>query len=178
MRGEKRDVHEIRLAQLGSSPHARGKVDLDEAYGGRVRIIPACAGKSTSLAAAVVSQRDHPRMRGEKDVCDLVSVLSSGSSPHARGKAIKTPSSDVSIRIIPACAGKSEPIIVLDRKSEDHPRMRGEKDTDFGETEVDEGSSPHARGKAQDCLNNSPILRIIPACAGKSQASLHTVQQI
>ena len=54
------------LQATGSPPHVRGKVNLSQKpmLGGR--ITPACAGKSGSLPMLLDSQRDHPRMCGEK----------------------------------------------------------------------------------------------------------------
>ena len=48
MRGEKRSSSMIALDSTGSSPHARGKVVFVAFYNIVVRIIPACAGKSSS----------------------------------------------------------------------------------------------------------------------------------
>ena len=46
--------------------------------------------------------------------------------------------------------------------------MRGEKAYRYGDGPVKSGSSPHARGKAPVSSFGTSIIRIIPACAGKS----------
>ena len=51
---------------LGSPPHVRGK-DIRKVCGDAVhRITPACAGKSFVKHVFQRSERDHPRMCGEK----------------------------------------------------------------------------------------------------------------
>ena len=51
------------------------------------------------------------------------------------------------LRITPACAGKSFPIVVIDELSRDHP--------------------PRARGKGDGKAVDLPRRGITPACAGK-----------
>ena len=86
-------------------------------------------------------------MRGEKrsNRLDIRSIV--GSSPHARGKVFVCYKSNVIFRIIPACAGKSSPNRPEAWKSQDHPRMRGEKSALSRGSRNITGSSPHARGK-------------------------------
>ena len=108
MRGEKTDGTEMDSDIVGSSPHARGKVspsDVQEPY---PRIIPACAGKSNAQMHNTSSGKDHPRMRGEKTACGINGLGYIGSSPHARGKDKNGIDDSKQLRIIPACAGKSE----------------------------------------------------------------------
>jgi len=51
---------------------------------------------------------------------------------------------------------------------EDHPRMRGEKSVAMWRRRLASGSSPHARGKEGGIDVVKAVVRIIPACAGKS----------
>ena len=53
--------------------------------------------------------------------------------------------------------------------AKDHPRMRGEKVTEVNAEAADLGSPPHARGKGIHQSTVGKMLRITPACAGKSQ---------
>ena len=46
--------------------------------------------------------------------------------------------------------------------------MRGEKSETSNENEFVIGSPPHARGKGVMCFNKLIVIRITPACAGKS----------
>ena len=109
-------------------------------------------------------------MRGEK--CPQARVLrcQEGSPPHARGKVSASPRPSLPRRITPACAGKSvrKPASFVAKK--DHPRMRGEKCPQARVLRCQEGSPPHARGKAGPHRDGLHILRITPACAGKSFA--------
>ena len=66
MRGEKTYLVSGSHWNLGSSPHARGKVLSWKIFLLVLRIIPACAGKRGSCLASACMTEDHPRMRGEK----------------------------------------------------------------------------------------------------------------
>ena len=66
MRGEKSVMEYEYKLQLGSPPHARGKVQAKKVHGGWQGITPACAGKSMQLHQNYGGRKDHPRMRGEK----------------------------------------------------------------------------------------------------------------
>ena len=108
MRGEKPYILFIAPRISGSSPHARGKVLHLKSSNGTVRIIPACAGKSSLLPGRFLCTQDHPRMRGEKVDDEISENFDLGSSPHARGKELQDGASYDPNRIIPACAGKSK----------------------------------------------------------------------
>ena len=73
-----------------------------------------------------------------------------------------------SLRITPACAGKSWCINRQLKGIQDHPRLCGEKYSYITYRLPQIGSPPPVRGKdfAPCCLLNP--LRITPACAGKS----------
>ena len=68
MRGEKSFDEVLDIAQQGSPPHARGKVNRFCNSCFRPGITPACAGKRKHIVIAPPIRRDHPRMRGEKTV--------------------------------------------------------------------------------------------------------------
>ena len=86
MRGEETERMPVEAKKVGSPPHARGKVR--PLLGGKLltRITPACAGKSSSCRGPVPGERDHPRMRGEKQYWPYILPKVKGSPPHARGK--------------------------------------------------------------------------------------------
>ena len=88
MRGEKENTPLRHWTATGSSPHARGKVHNAGIVRVPGRIIPACAGKSFLLHYGSETAQDHPRMRGEKSPLFHSMLLTSGSSPHARGKVL------------------------------------------------------------------------------------------
>ena len=72
----------------------------------RVRITPACAGKSTCALVDGGRAQDHPRVCGEKGRGEPARLSRSGSPPRVRGKAIVAGAHIYHYRITPACAGK------------------------------------------------------------------------
>ena len=70
---------------LGSSPHTRGAQTSDNFKTADSGIIPAYAGSTLLSARQSLSQRDHPRIRGEHIVFALGLIIFTGSSPHTRG---------------------------------------------------------------------------------------------
>ena len=73
-------------AHCGSSPRVRGK---PRRLGGplpALRLIPACAGKTTPRTAATLGRSAHPRVCGENHRVMRRSMVGPGSSPRVRGK--------------------------------------------------------------------------------------------
>ena len=66
LRGEKALQYPAMIREPGSSPLARGKVRYVVQTYSRLRIIPACAGKSGPSSRYAGRFTDHPRLRGEK----------------------------------------------------------------------------------------------------------------
>ena len=96
--------------------------------------------------------------------------LALGSSPRVRGEAKVSGSRVMSIRIIPACAGKRRDVEVKAAAVGDHPRVCGEKAYVAYRSTNASGSSPRVRGKERRNSRQIISKRIIPACAGKSQS--------
>ena len=92
---------------LGSPPHVRGKAGNGSCGNVKIGITPACAGKSLRRASVCFAKRDHPRMCGEKFFKLLPHMPFHGSPPHVRGKVTGLPHLQGTVRITPACAGKS-----------------------------------------------------------------------
>ena len=65
MRGEHSGRRYSTIAGLGSSPHARGTLDVEGRSQGFHGIIPACAGNTFTRYRDCRKDWDHPRMRGE-----------------------------------------------------------------------------------------------------------------
>ena len=154
---------------LGSSPHARGTLDLRHAIVKTQGIIPACAGNTPRSRPTVVVCRDHPRMRGEHPLLRAVHIPIQGSSPHARGTHDGRIAGRYRDGIIPACAGNTSVGGFTIRGFGDHPRMRGEHHVGERVHEGRAGSSPHARGTHSSFLRCLKGLGIIPACAGNTE---------
>ena len=72
---------------LGSPPRGRGKVDVGIPMLAPVRITPAWAGKSAVSSARAGSNKDHPRVGGEKLMPPRMGFWLRGSPPRGRGKA-------------------------------------------------------------------------------------------
>ena len=93
----------------------------------RFWITPACAGKRGRKEVAPMSNRDHPRVCGEKrSVKALLSAVME-SPPHVRGKAGHPVTRRAYRGITPAYAGKSRPQKAPHTAGRDHPRACGEK---------------------------------------------------
>ena len=120
-------------------------------------------------------------------------------SPHVRGKAQRRLHQLHQLGITPACAGKRSTLLCAPPRSrdhpracgekrvrgkvhlrhnanlspEDHPRVCGEKCTNVCRRTHHKGSPPRVRGKDIWGARQLGIVRITPACAGKS---VHVVE--
>ena len=150
----------------GSSPLARG---LRRAAGQRPdpqRIIPARAGFTGFLEAALNGEGDHPRSRGVYDLLAPAVSFLTGSSPLARGLPFAGGRLLRLHGIIPARAGFTGPGFVVFQYMKDHPRSRGVYQRRREESRAPQGSSPLARGLHQIQDSQMSTDRIIPARAG------------
>ena len=192
IRGEHRLAEGEALCRQGSSPHTRGAPLFRQASDSKLRIIPAYAGSTTPAPSSPNSARDHPRIRGEHRVGDLIGGEVGGSSPHTRGalppRTISEPWTSGSsphtrgarcaqvdfahvAGIIPAYAGSTRGASPTPWSKADHPRIRGEHARGCGLARRRRGSSPHTRG-ARGC----PVVGqrwggIIPAYAGSTRTA-------
>ena len=73
------------LAQLGSSPLARGLPRINRPLMNIAGIIPARAGFTQTIGWMPINNEDHPRSRGVYTVVAACASGASGSSPLARG---------------------------------------------------------------------------------------------
>ena len=111
-------------------------------------IIPAHAGKTNEVFIFRLSFRDHPRSRGENAAAIAASGAIAGSSPLTRGKRRRRSQGDPRRGIIPAHAGKTWRVPLIQVATA--------------------GSSPLTRGKHQVRRRLRDRLGIIPAHAGKT----------
>ena len=146
IRGERRAERGRTGSLGGSSPHARGTLSEQTAYGLNPRFIPACAGNAHRWATLLREAAVHPRMRGERFEHPLLGGFNLGSSPHARGTPERRWPTCRLHRFIPACAGNAGEPGIWTRSMTVHPRMRGERSTVRRADLAIAGSSPHARG--------------------------------
>ena len=155
----------------GSSPRVRGKHSGEVTQQPRVRLIPACAGKTARGRRTPSSCRAHPRVCGENPRSRGYARSSDGSSPRVRGKRRAPGSGGDPPRLIPACAGKTAQPRIEPRRFQAHPRVCGENDQINNGTAPRPGSSPRVRGKPVQRHAAREDCRLIPACAGKTPAT-------
>lgn len=106
MCGEKHLLCAVPFVRLGSPPHVRGKGTDTWYHLSSLRITPACAGKRWEKVIYWDTDRDHPRMCGEKCCSGSSCSPSTGSPPHVRGKVCGQVRRTSYPGITPACAGK------------------------------------------------------------------------
>ena len=95
-------------------------------------------------------------------------VPDEGSPPPMRGKVLRLPFMWAATRITPAYAGKSCMQHTALGWCWDHPRLCGEKFSEYGNASSCIGSPPPMRGKVVYLVTNTLGIRITPAYAGKS----------
>ena len=158
----------MRRLPLRSPPRMRGKVPVCCPEHRKVRITPACAGKSGPCPDRGPPAEDHPRVCGEKHLYGAKFETKGTSPPRVRGKAKIRHFSVSSRRITPAYAGKSLSLRRSGFCRWDHPRVCGEKVGPVGCVSGWLGSPPRMRGKAPSLAVLGACIGITPAYAGKS----------
>ena len=146
-RGENRPRPERSHDHAGSSPLTRGKPARTAAAPGCKRLIPAHAGKTLNRSSGELHVWAHPRSRGENFTAIGVPYGPIGSSPLTRGKPGTLRAFLISIRLIPAHAGKTLTARRGQAASPAHPRSRGENVSAVAALAMASGSSPLTRGK-------------------------------
>ena len=168
IRGEHRNYIRRVGGLTGSSPHTRGAPASGFPPAGRRRIIPAYAGSTQAVQDTGKPGTDHPRIRGEHVHGGAGPAGVDGSSPHTRGARVRHRRHLRRGGIIPAYAGSTFILSLIDGFLADHPRIRGEHSQADLPPLYGVGSSPHTRGAlgaVADALRES---RIIPAYAGST----------
>ena len=95
----------------GSPPRVRGKLVHERQGLTRVRLTPACAGKTKHLTRYDSLARAHPRVCGENADLAGAARIRDGSPPRVRGKRQERRHPSARTWLSPACAGKtSRPI--------------------------------------------------------------------
>ena len=126
MRGEYVLLTSFALSIQGSPPLARGIHTPYISALGNFGITPACAGNTIHNSINFYRLWDHPRLRGEYLKCTMFDEKLEGSPPLARGIRDTPLSLNPLIRITPACAGNTKPLLQFQLMNRDHPRLRGE----------------------------------------------------
>ena len=110
---------------IGSPPHVRERLNLIFDEFDKVRITPACAGKTAAWLFFFSLRQDHPRMCGKDIVSGNAKFFSPGSPPHVRERHRQRKCQVLFAGITPACAGKTLPGCLRRPGRRDHPRMCG-----------------------------------------------------
>ena len=168
--GEKAQHRATWYSAAGSPPRMRGKDDRRRMSASEQRITPAYAGKSHAGVCGDLVEEDHPRVCGEKAKVHFRRAAGVGSPPRMRGKEVQKGDDIMALRITPAYAGKRISISYIQHFFKDHPRVCGEKVTDFHLFWHFGGSPPRMRGKGTKLTARKQTSRITPAYAGKSPA--------
>ena len=157
-----------KAVRTGSSPRVRGKLLVHRRHEDGAGLIPACAGKTTGWPLVRAHVQAHPRVCGENVRRALGKRGQWGSSPRVRGKLGVLGGEAEERGLIPACAGKTPPGAGPPGWRAAHPRVCGENPLPGGHMARQAGSSPRVRGKLMSPAQMSQIVRLIPACAGKT----------
>ena len=156
----------------GSSPRVRGKLVEPHQRRVRVRLIPACAGKTAWSPSNSRGGTAHPRVCGENSTISASSRSARGSSPRVRGKLAGMGDVVEASGLIPARAGKTTTCAWHSSNWWAHPRVCGENLKNNSMNAATAGSSPRVRGKPQSTRYRCGGLGLIPACAGKTPSCL------
>ena len=135
-----------------------------------LRFIPAGAGNRTMRKSMFPFRTVHPRWRGEQAVGYANLLRDGGSSPLARGTAVRWAIRRLAWRFIPAGAGNSLPAGSRVGQLTVHPRWRGEQGRFVALLGFASGSSPLARGTVAVQTGFVAHVRFIPAGAGNRMA--------
>ena len=145
--GENRAAWWWKRTSWGSSPRVRGKLFPPRLGFLRLRLIPACAGKTISAQAGALPVGAHPRVCGENYAHAGEVMPYVGSSPRVRGKLAWLAQPLRRLGLIPACAGKTRSRRPRSLSRGAHPRVCGENTHPQRMGRCAWGSSPRVRGK-------------------------------
>ena len=168
--GENPGVSRDFMMQGGSSPRGRGKQHIDSYPSSMEGLIPAWAGKTSWSRPPTLTARAHPRVGGENNPSPTDSTAHPGSSPRGRGKHPHDRRLRREPGLIPAWAGKTARLTFSPSGAWAHPRVGGENSRSSRARISPGGSSPRGRGKLAVGARRRPMLRLIPAWAGKTQS--------
>ena len=160
-----------RAVEEGSSPRVRGKLGGEPGVDVRLRLIPACAGKTNRPSGGNRDPRAHPRVCGENGRWVSGWGVCGGSSPRVRGKLFWGFLWYCRVRLIPACAGKTGNPRTEPPGQPAHPRVCGENVSQLKGAALRVGSSPRVRGKPRPSVCPTCGVGLIPACAGKTPSN-------
>ena len=169
--GETVKPSSLETTPRGRSPRVRGNRERIHTHGGKIRSIPACAGKPDLHSRCDDRSEVDPRVCGETlyQEGDLWALC--GRSPRVRGNHLAQSAGRRAYRSIPACAGKPPGRtggLLVHRVD---PRVCGETLGWARKGVLSGGRSPRVRGNHAEFAERLSATRSIPACAGKPAPS-------
>ena len=156
------------MPRAGSSPLARGALNIIRVVGSLAGLIPARAGSTCQDVTRCRRGWAHPRSRGEHASVQTVRRLPQGSSPLARGALGCVPAHLPNPGLIPARAGSTLRECPGGSWRRAHPRSRGEHRNFSTLNGRVGGSSPLARGAPGQPCHAGGTVGLIPARAGST----------
>ena len=149
-------------------PLTRGRLEKVRIRGSRDGNTPAYAGKTNQSDRDGTTYGKHPRLRGEDKSFRSSAYFIGETPPLTRGRLRKFRLRWRSSGNTPAYAGKTQPPPYRRRRSQKHPRLRGEDISLSVLTTPKVETPPLTRGRPgrQRCL--APLSRNTPAYAGKT----------
>ena len=134
------------IADVGSTPHARGSTMVRVKALKLFNVYPACAGIHLSSLRISCLLIGLPRMRGDPPDRTARKKAFVESTPHARGSTRDGSLRDFCQDVYPACAGIHPEWIEEEYGEKRLPRMRGDPPSRGKADPVTYTSTPHARG--------------------------------
>ena len=86
--GENAKTKIFPVTLAGTSPRMRGKLISAHGCHGKIRNIPAYAGKTRAVGGVACRSAEHPRVCGENLLNLFLAIEVSGTSPRMRGKPV------------------------------------------------------------------------------------------
>ena len=155
---------------VGSSLRVRGTGDRSGVDAGCLRVIPACARNSGWMQEPRYATTGHPCVCGEQTYPMAVRGHMPGSSLRVRGTGDRSGVDAGCLRVIPACARNSGWMQEPRYATTGHPCVCGEQGRCDPRVAGRTGSSLRVRGTDIPDGGSRPYARVIPACAGNSDA--------
>ena len=173
-RGGRRDVVRA-TAQDGLIPARAGRTLCACSSTGATRAHPARAGRTFPSLDHFAMREAHPRSRGADHRAHRPLTVDDGSSPLARGGLRTHRRGFCYSGLIPARAGRTVRVRLLDGGDGAHPRSRGADRVAPCHWWWGSGSSPLARGgRGLTCIGTQTV-RLIPARAGRTPSRSCTI---
>ena len=131
-------------------------------------ITPACAGRTFTFRGFPPCLWDHPRVCGKNSYFRVWSRIHAGSPPRVREERSRGMKMDITFRITPACAGRTDKETFNVYHDQDHPRVCGKNRHGVHQSPRPSGSPPRVREEPGDFFKLLLRHRITPACAGRT----------